>query len=36
MDVVKREKVERRRAEQLLFYLREMKRNKHLLSVTTK
>ena len=36
MDVVKREKVERRRAERLMFYLREMKRKGYILPVTTK
>lgn len=36
MDVEKREKVERRRKEWLMFYFREMKRNGHLLPVTTK
>lgn len=35
MDVEKREKVERRRKERLMFYLREMK-NKHIRIITTK
>jgi len=36
MDVEKREKVERRRKKRLMCYLREMKRNRHILPVTTK
>ena len=36
MDVEKREEVKRRRKERLMFYLREMKRDKHIRQVTTK